>query len=247
MKKIIVSINHYFSNFLLYVLIMGFLVLYVMHKVPIHYWIGRIAGQSFIDNIGSIFIEFFDFSYMAFIFQPLLPFLIGFLILSIFIWIFYRKDEEAGKEGFRGMIIAILAIFLLFYLPTKAADLSYKIREGRDAEIKNFHTADFKKVSVISPREFYSLYQSLADEGLQEWRKNPIEVVKHELERGNLTSLNKENNELSLKSMEEKEKGKSSEAVVELKNDFFQAEIYLSSFWESDDGIWIVKRYKRIR
>jgi len=87
-------------------------------------------------------------------------------------------------------------------------------------------------------KEFLKLYQTLADEGIETWRKDPLAVVKNELEKGDLTYLSHGTSELNIKTINV------DSAVVRLKNDQLQAEISLNRYWESADGVWLVKSYK---
>lgn len=247
MKKILLSINRYFSNFLIYLTIVFSFIIYVMYKVPVFFWIGNRSVSNYIDNAAGLFVKFLEREYLMFFFFPFLPILIGFFVIALFVWIFYRKEKEISRQGFSGIIIGFLAGFVLFYMPIKANNLSYKIDQEREAEIRENYNSDLKKVTIYTNKEFYKLYQTLADDGLQEWRKDPIEVVRYELEKGSLTSLSREDDILMLKTIDgKKEKGRTARATVELKNEARDIEIYLNSFWESDDGIWTVYAYKKM-
>jgi hypothetical protein len=65
------------------------------------------------------------------------------------------------------------------------------------------------------------------------------------LEEGDLSSLSHGVNELKLKIINT-DKNNHSSAIITLKNERLQAEISLSRYWESSDGVWLVKSYKRL-
>jgi len=245
MKKFLLSISRPLSGFLAAVSVVAFLPLYIMFTVPAVLWVGSsMSGNNFTDNFGSFLVRFLENDYLIFFLFPFLPLLGIFLVLSVFIWVFYRHDKEAGKIGFKNTILCILAIFFLVFLPIKASQFNYKIQEERSKEITQFHGNDNGTVySRGVDKEFLKLYQTLADEGIQTWRKDPVAVVKNELEKGDLTSLSHGANELTLKIVNA-DKNKYPGAVVLLKNDRLQAEIWLSQYWESADGVWLVKSYK---
>jgi len=242
MKNFLLSISRSLSGFLAAVSIVAFLPLYIMFTVPAILWVGSgMSGNNFIDNFGSFLVKFLENDYLIFFLFPFLPLLGVFLILSVFVWIYYRHDKEAGKVGFKNTILGILAIFFLVFLPIKASQFNYKIQEERSKEIIQFHGNDDGTVySRGADKEFLKLYQTLADEGIQAWRKDPVAVVKNELEKGDLTSLSHGKNELTVKTTGVGNHG----AVVLLKNERLQAEIWLSQYWESADGVWLVKSYK---
>jgi len=243
MKKFLLSISRPLSGFLAAVSVVAFLPLYIMFTVPAILWVGSgMSGNNFTDNFGSLLVRFLENDYLIFFLFPFLPLLGIFLVLSIFIWIFYRHDKEAGKIGFKNTVLCILAIFFLVFLPIKASQFNYKIQEERNKEITQLHGNDDGTVYINKNfnKEFLKLYQTLADEGIQVWRKNPVAVVKNELEKGDLTSLSHGKNELTVKTTDVGNHG----AVVLLKNERLQAEIWLSQYWESADGVWLVKSYK---
>jgi hypothetical protein len=214
-----------------------------MFKVPVVFWVGNMAGRNFTDNLGGLLIRFLENDYLIFFLFPFLPLLGAFLVLSAFIWFFYRRDKEAGKVGFRNTVLSILAVFLLIFLPIQSARLGYKIQEQRDLQISQIYNDSETSVNKGLNKEFLKLYQTLADEGIQVWRKDPVAVVKNELEKGDLTFLSRGANELTLKIINT-DKNKYPGAVVMLKNERLQAEIWLSRYWESADGVWLVKSYK---
>ena len=91
MKIFLLSISHYFSNFLAALSIFAFLLLYIMFKVPVVFWVGNMAGRNFTDNLGGLLIRFLENDYLIFFLFPFLPLLGAFLVLSAFIWFFYRR------------------------------------------------------------------------------------------------------------------------------------------------------------
>lgn len=243
MKKFLLSISRPLSGFLATISVFAFLPLYIMFTVPAILWVGSsMSGNNFTDNFGGLLVKFLENDYLIFLLFPFLPLLGIFLILSVFIWIYYRRDKEAGQVGFKNTILGILAIFFLVFLPIKASQFNYKIQEERNKEIAQFFNNDTGTVYLNGGfnKEFLKLYQTLADEGIQAWRKDPIAVVKNELEKGDLTSLSHGANELTIKTTDMGNHG----AVVMLKNERLQAEIWLSQYWESADGVWLVKSYK---
>ena len=246
MKKTLLLISRYFSNFLATISIFAFLLLYIMFKVPVVFWVGSMAGINFTDNFGGRLVEFFKNDYLLFFLCPFSPFVIGFLLLSIFIWFFYHGDQEAGKIGFRNTVLSILAVFLLVFLPIQSARLGHKIQEQRDLQISQMYNDSEIAVNKGFNKEFLKLYQTLADEGIQAWRKDPVAVVENELAKGDLTSLSHGKNELSLKTIDTYEPSGNPRAVVMLKNERLQAEILLGRYWESSDGVWLVKSYKTL-
>jgi glucan phosphoethanolaminetransferase (alkaline phosphatase superfamily) len=244
MKKVLLSISQYFSRFLAIISISALLLLYVMFKVPVVFWLGSMAGKNFTNNFGGIMIEFLKNDYLMFFLYPVLPIIAVFLLLAVFIWIFYRKEKEISRIGLKNLIISLIAIFVLVYLPIKATNFSFRINEKRAEEIGKINSTGEVYINKGFDKEFLKLYQTLADEGIQVWRKDPIAVVKNELGKGDLTYLSHGENKLTLKTIDAYEASGNSRAVVILENARFQAEIQLSQYWESADGIWLVRSYK---
>ncbi|MFA5248220.1 MAG: hypothetical protein WC415_03170 [Patescibacteria group bacterium] len=248
MKKVLLSVSRCISGFLIAILAPAFFLLYIMFTLPAVLWIGGgMTGSSFTDNFGGLLVKFFQDGYVIFFFFPFLPFLAAFFVLSVFVWIYYRRDKEVGRVGFKNIILCILTAFFLIILPIKASQLSYSIQEQRDKEVAQLYRNDDGTVYINKGfnKEFFKLYQTLADEGIQSWRKDPIAVVKNELEKGDLTYLSHGENELTLKIIDTYP-GKYPRAIVALKNERLEAEIWLSQYWESADGVWLVKSYKRL-
>ena len=246
MKKILLLISQYFFNFLLVLFLFSLFLIYIMFKVPIVFWVGNMSGKNFTDNVGGLLVRFFDNDYITFFLWPFLPFLGAFFLLSMFIWIYYRHDKEAGKIGFSGIVLSLLVIFSLVYLPIRSVQLKYKIQEQRDKQISQIYNDDTVYLNKGFNKEFLKLYQTLADEGIQEWRKDPVAVVKNELEKGDLTYLSHGINNLTLKSIDTDDSSGITSAIVILENEQLRAEISLNQYWESDDGVWLVKSYKII-
>lgn len=246
MKKIILSFSRFLSGLLTTVLVFAFIPLYVMFTVPFGYWLsGGSSYNNFTDSLGCFWVKLWQDAYIVLFLFPFLPFFGVFFLFSVFVWIFYRHDQEAGKIGFKNTILCILAAFFLILIPMKAGSLGYKIQAMIDKEMTELYKNSDGRISVNKgiDKEFLKLYQTLADEGIQVWRKDPIAVVENELKNGNLTSYNKEGNVLKLLSEDDKKRT----ATVLLKNDYMKMEIGLSKYWESTDGIWIVKSYKKLR
>lgn len=238
MKKVFVSVSRSLSGFLIALTVLAFLPLYMMYVIPIIYWT---SGATF----GELLVHFLESDYLVFFLFPFSPFLVACFALSVFVWIYNQNDKEVGKVGFRNTLLCIFSIFFLVLLPAKASQFSHKIQEQKDKETARLHTDDGTVyVNKGINKEFLKLYQSLSDEGIQPWRKDPVAVVKHELENGDLTFLSRTNNELTLKLIDAYEPNGPSRAVVSLTNERFQVEIQLSQYWESTNGIWLVKSYK---
>ncbi|MFA6393418.1 MAG: hypothetical protein WCW25_00885 [Patescibacteria group bacterium] len=248
MKKALLFISRYFSALLAPLLVLSSFLIYVMFTVPAIFWVGRSAsGNIFTDNYGGMMVNFFKDDYLRFFLFPFLPFLGTFLVLSVFIWIYYRHDKAVGKIGFKNTVLCLLSFFMLVLLPISATQLGYKIEEQRRKEIAQFHSSDGTVyVNKGVDRKFLKLYQTLADEGIEAWRKDPVAVVKNELEKGDLTSLNHGSNSLTLESTERSNSDRITNAVVLLDNERYKAEIRLNRYWESDDGVWLVKSYRII-
>jgi hypothetical protein len=242
MKKVLLAISRYLSGFLRAVLIVAFLPLYVMFVVPAGYWFsGGSSANNLADSVGLIWVRLFQADYPIFFLFPVLPFFGAFLIISVFVWIYYRHDKEASGIGFKNTILCVLAIFFLVFIPIKAGQLGYKIHDQVDKDMTQLHgNDDTVYINKGFNKEFFKLYQSLADEGIQVWRKDPVAVAKNELEKGDLTSLSHGVNELTVETTDIGNHG----AIVMLKNERLQAEIWLSQYWESADGVWLVKSYK---
>ncbi len=243
MKKILLSFSRYLSGFLAAITVLSVLPLYMMLIVPTALWVGSsMTRNGFTDNFGGLLIKFLENDYITFFLLPFLPPLGMFLIFSVFIWIFYRHDKEASRIGFKNTVLCVLAIFSMVLLPILGSQFDYKIQDKRKDEMEQFNRNDTETIYINKgfDKEFLKLYQTLADEGIQAWRKDPVAVVKYELEIGDLTSLNRGTNELSLKATSTR----GTVAVVMLKNEELQAEISLNRYWETADGVWLVKSYK---
>jgi hypothetical protein len=246
MKKILLAVSRYLSILLAAISTLAFLPLYVMFTIPVGYWLsGGSSFNNFTDSFGLRWVSFFQDDYLAFLFFPFLPFFGIFFILSVFVWIYYRHDREASKVGFKNIILCVLSVFFLMLIPIKTEQLGYKIHEQVDKDTAQLHRNDDGTVYINKGfnKEFFKLYQTLADEGIQTWRKDPVAVAKNELEKGDLTYLSHGENELTLKIIETYP-GKYPGAIVLLKNERLEAEIWLSQYWESTDGVWLVKSYK---
>jgi hypothetical protein len=60
MKKLILTINKFFTYFLSVLLILLSFLIYVMFVVPKVFWMGNMSGRNFNDTFGSGLISFFD-------------------------------------------------------------------------------------------------------------------------------------------------------------------------------------------
>jgi hypothetical protein len=156
MKKIILSISRYLSIFLVATLTIAFLPLYVMFTVPAAYWLnGGSSANNFTDSFGLPWVRFFQDNYPLFFLFPFLPFFGIFFILSVFVWIYYRRDKEAGKIGFKNIILCVLVIFFLVFIPIKAVQLGYKIQEQIDEDIV---TLNINNNGVVSVKADFGIY-----------------------------------------------------------------------------------------
>lgn len=245
MKKALLLINQYFFNFLSVIFVFGLLVMFIMFTVPPVLWTGSMAGRNFTDNFGGHLLQFFNNDYITFFLLPFFPFLILFFLLSIFLWIYYRHDSETGNIGFRNTVLCILSAFLLLFLPIKAAQMETRVQEQRDKQVSEMFDDRIIYINKGFNKEFLKLYQTLADEDIQTWRKDPIAVVKYELEKGDLTDLSRGADNLTLKSKNTDEASGITTAVVSLENKKLKAEITLAQYWEAADGVWLVKNYKK--
>lgn len=243
MKKALLLINQYFFNFLSVLFVFALFLMFIMLTVPPSLWTGSMSGRNFTDNFGGNLLQFFNNDYITFFLLPFFPFLIIFFILSIFIWIHYRHDKETSKVGFYNTILCILSAFLLVFLPIKSAQLENEVQEQRDKQINEIYNDKTFFINQGFNKEFLKLYQTLADDGIQSWRKDPVAVVKYELEKGDLTYLSQGANNLTLKSKNADASNGITNAVVLLENEKLKAEITLNQYWESDEGVWLVKSY----
>jgi hypothetical protein len=143
MKKFLLSISQRISGFLSVVLTIAFLPMYIMFTIPATYWLnGGSSANNFADSFGLRWVGFFQDNYSIFFLSPFLPFFGIFLLLSIFVWIYYRHDKGAGKIGFKNIILCIFAIFFLVFIPIKAAQLGYKIQEQINMDIATLNSND---------------------------------------------------------------------------------------------------------
>lgn len=244
MKKILLEIENYLSNFWVILSIIFAMSIFFIWRAPIFFWF----SNNYKINFFGDFLFKIENYYLLILFYVLLPFAVFFLILSIFIWIYYHRDEIIRKIGFKNIIIIIFAIFLLFLLPAQAVITSYKINSYQEEKIRD--AAKSKEGYITGPPssfEIYKLYQSLADDGIQSWRTNALAVVGNELKEGGcLHQFNRDKNDLLLKSEEIDESTGLWKAIVELKNNYHDIEIILSKYLRNDkSGIWRVKQYKK--
>lgn len=138
MKKTLLIISEYLSRFFSMVLVGGALLFFSTFISVSELWMGGgRSGNIFHDNFGSILLENFEKNYMFFFFFPLLYFLIFFLVISVFIWIYYRHDKKAGATGFKNVVLSLLVIFMLIYLPIRIDDFGSKISLMKTKEIAN--------------------------------------------------------------------------------------------------------------
>jgi len=247
MKKILIAINKFLSYFLSILLISFSFLVYVMYVVPKVFWIGNMSGRNFQNNFGSSLVDFFDFNYLTFFLFPFLPILGVILLLSVFIWIFYRHDRQIGRAGLRNTILSLLLTFIIFYLPMKAFLMNHEIRFLREKRINEIYADNVVKVNPRLEKEVQKIYQSLYYEGILKWREDPIAVVDYELEKGDLKYLSAGYNKLTLIATSSDETSGFSQATVLLENKKMNAEIYLASYWDSDGQVWTVRRYKKFK
>ena len=241
MRRILLEIVNYLSHFWVSLSILFATAIYLMWRLPIFFWFG---GNYQTNLFGSSLYEV-DY-YILVLFHALLPFAIIFLVLSLFIWLYYRNDKTVSKIGFKNIIISVFAIFLLFLLPAQAYFTSQKVREYQNRKAEEF--AEIKKGYVKSPPssfEIFKLYQSLADDGIQPWRTDPLAVAQFEIKEGGiLHRFSRPDNNLTLQSKIIDEYSGRWTAVVELKNERYNMEIILSQHLRhGEDGIWRVKQY----
>lgn len=244
-KKILIIISEYLSRFFSVVLVGGILLLAsTFITIPALWMGGGRSGNVFHNNFGSIFLENFEKNYMWFFFFPLLYFVIFFLVISIFIWIYYRHDKKTGVIGFKNVILSLLIIFMLIYLPIRIDDFSSKISQVKTEELANYNLVT--KISYPAERrELLNIYYSLYQEGLLSWRHDPLKVVEHDLKYGVLRSMDGENNELALDFMSDvQQEGVMGNTIVILKNDKHQADIHLSFLGSEEDRVWLTHGYR---
>ncbi|MFH1822525.1 MAG: hypothetical protein ABH830_02375 [Patescibacteria group bacterium] len=247
MKKGLLAINKVFTYFLSVLLIFLSFLVYLMFVVPKVLWLGNMSGSNFNDNFGSGLVNFFDFNYITFFLMPFLPILGAMLLSSLFVWIFYRHDKQAGKAGFINTVLTVLLAFVIFYLPMKASLMDHDIRYLRQQQIDEIYTDNMIKVTPRLDKEVQKIYQSLYYEGILEWRENPVAVADYELEKGDLKSLSMGAfDKLTLIATSSDEDTGFSQATVLLENKKISAEIYLASYWDSDGQVWTVRGYKEI-
>ena len=244
MKKTLLIISEFFSRFFSVVLVGGALLLLSTFITIPELWMGGgRSGNVFHNNFGSIFLENFEKSYVWFFFFPLLYFVIFFLVISAFIWIYYRHDKKAGAIGFKNIILSLLVIFILIYFPIRIDNFSSKISLMKAKEI-----ADSGRVTKISTpserREFLNIYHSLYQDGIMSWRHDPLAVVKYDLKYGVLRPYDGENNKLSIEAMTGTVPGALGSAVVLLKNEKDQVAVHLSSQGGENDRVWMVYGYE---
>ncbi|MEA3463892.1 MAG: hypothetical protein U9R14_02355 [Patescibacteria group bacterium] len=242
MKRILLEIENYLSYFWVSFSILFAMAAYLMWRLPIFIWFGANHQTNF---FGSSLYETENF-YPLILFHALLPLAIIFLALSLFIWLYYRSDKIVSKIGFKNILISVFAIFLLFLLPIQAYFTSQKVREYKDRQTEEF--AQSKKGHVKSPPssfEIYKLYQSLADDGIQAWRTDPLAVAQSAIKEGGaLHRFSRPDNEFVLQSKFLDDNTGRWIAVVELKNNYYNVEIILRKHLQQDEsGIWLVKKY----
>jgi len=246
MKKILLIINEYLSQFFSVVLVGAiFLLATTFITIPDLWMGGGRSGNVFHDNFGSIFLENFEKNYGWFFFFPLLYFVILFLSFSVFVWIYYRRDKTVGAVGFKNVILSLLVVFILIYFPIRIDSFSSKISLMKAEEISD--GGIFKVFNISDRREFLNIYHSLYQEDLLTWRHDPILVAEHSLEYGILRAFDGEENELELKSISDMDPGVMGAATVLLKNEKGQFEIFLSSLGDDDNRVWMVYGYKQIK
>lgn len=245
MKKTLIIISEYLSRFFSVVLVGGVLLLVSTFITIPDLWMGGgLSGNVFHNNFGSIFLDNFENNYGFFFFKPLLVFVLILLLISIFIWIYYRHEKKTGNIGFKNVILSLLVIFTLIYFPIRIDDFSSKISTMKAKEIANYDGVT-KVVDISNRREFLNLYHSLYQEGMLAWRHDPTKVVEYDLEYGVLRSMNSKNNELTLDFMSEGvPEGAMGNTVVKLKNDKHQADIHLSFLGGEEDRVWLTYGYK---
>ena len=244
MKKTLLIISEFFSRFFSVVLIGGILLLFSTFITIPDLWMGGgRSGNVFYNNFGSIFLENFEKNYMFFFFFPLLVFVITLLLVSIFIWIYYRRDKKTGDIGFKNVILSLLVIFVLIYLPIRINDFRFKVSQMKADELAR--SGGITKISTPAERrEFLNIYYSLYQEGMLAWRHDPIVVVEHDLKYGILRPYDGKNNELSMEAMTGAEPGALGSAVVLLQNEKHRVAVHLSSQGTEDDRVWMVYGYE---
>lgn len=244
MKRILLEIENYLSNLWVSLSILFATAIYLMWRLPIFFWIG--ANHQ--TNLFGGFLYSMKDYYLPVLFHALFPLVVLFLILSVFVWLYYRQDKAVSKVGFKNIIISIFTIFLLFLLPAQAYIASQKVSEYQDKQAEEF--AQSRKGYAKSPPstfEIFKLYQSLADDGIQAWRTDPLAVAQFEVKKGGeLSYFSRPNNALTLQSkIFDKVTGHGT-AVVELQNERYNIEIILGQHLRhGEDGIWRIKQYKQ--
>lgn len=249
-KRVALFICEYFGRFLSVCLVFGFYVIYIMYKVPLTLWgansVHWAKTTAIYTNWGASFIYGSNFSYMIFIFFPFMPILIGFLVLSIFLWTYFHKDKAISHIGFKNTIIALLSIFVIFFIAAKSGQMENDIRMEQENEAIKYKQ-DFVSVSRGVDSTTLKLYQGLADEGLEVWRKDPIAVVQNEIDRGTLNSYSREDDKLILGDYVMNKDGSVRSVTVFMENEDWKLEIILNQYWVREDGIWYVNRYKKTK
>ncbi|HPA25431.1 MAG TPA: hypothetical protein PLK76_01575 [bacterium] len=244
MKNVLVIISEYLSRFFSVALVGGTLLLFsTFISIPDLWMGGGRSGNIFHNNFGSIFLENFENNYSWFFFFPLLYFTLFFLVISIFLWVYYKKDKQVGKMGFRNVILSLLIIFLLIYFPIRINNFGAKISQMKIEELASYNLVT--KISTPAERrELLNVYHSLYQEGLVTWRHDPLKVVEYDLKYGILRSLDGENNELTLEFASDIQGGAMGNTIVRLENDKHQADIHLSCLGGEEDRVWLTYGYE---
>jgi hypothetical protein len=244
MRKILLIISEYLSRFFSVVLVGGILLLASTFITIPGLWMGGgRSGNVFHNNFGSILLENFEDNYTWFFFFPLVIFAIALLLISVFIWIYYRRDEKTGDTGFKNIILSLLVLFVLIYLPIRINDFRFKISQMKADELDG--SGGITKISTPDERrELLDIYHSLYREGLLAWHHDPVKVVKHDLEYGILRPYDADNNELSIEAMAAAVPGVLGSAVVLVKNEKHQIAVHLSGQGSDDDRVWMVYGYE---
>lgn len=217
------------------------LYLYVISVVPVEYWVGSVSRNSMYQNGGPLLSVMHDEFWIA-VAIPLSPIVGAFLLLSLVAWIGLRKHRDLSRRGFWGVVVALLMLGTLFVVPVRSSYIAAQVEEFRSSERDRMSMGNHSDLGNHLHFETMKIYRALHEAGIATWREDPMEVVRHELEFGELRYLHEDDDVLTFLRKRDDDNSTFSSAYVELKNSRVWKEIHLQSWWQDDEHqVWVLQ------
>jgi len=137
------AVTHMFSYLFgiwLNVCVLLGIVIYLFLVLPPEAYADSRAGATFYDNAFGVLLHFFSqgTAYWRLVGLVGMPLMAVFLLCSLALWLWRGQAKEAARKGYYGLIVSLLALFLLLMTSLVAAVTDYKVKDYRTPIIEEY-------------------------------------------------------------------------------------------------------------